>query len=156
MTASECRILIADDEQSFRGNLNQFLRLFRPRWEVDEAGNEIEGLELVESRLASGDPVDLVITDLVMQSELGGLLLVREALARDPSIQVILYSRDPSKLDRSAALSMGVSEIVDIGRLGMRAFDEILSHADAALKCREIDRKDLTALRSLAIDGRRS
>src|SRR5690242_8351782 len=122
MHVPDARVLVVEDEAGYRQDLVEFLALKRPNWVVDQAVNENEGMNVVQSRLASGEPIGIVITDLVMGPNLqAGLHLLKAARGQDELIQVILYSRKPKKLDRFIAFTIGAFEVIDIGKQRLRA-----------------------------------
>jgi DNA-binding NtrC family response regulator len=78
------RILVMDDEEELRGTLVRALQ--RVGHETIEAENGAEGLRLVKAQ-----PVDLVVTDLVMP-EMDGLEFMKELAAFRPDSRVIAFS----------------------------------------------------------------
>ena len=79
------RLLVVDDEQSLR----QFLTLFLQKegYDVDVAASR------AEAEKAIGENVyDLVITDMRMASEDDGFKILRAAIQRSPSTQVIVLT----------------------------------------------------------------
>jgi class 3 adenylate cyclase len=145
MEPTSARILIVENETTYRGLMRKFLARKRTDWVFDEAGNERKGLKLLKSQLASGEPISVLITDLVMGPTFQeGLQLLKEARVQDPLLEVILYSREPEKLDpiRFGAFGIGAFEVIDIGKHGEKAFDEILIKAEAALRHREVTRQN--------------
>lgn len=79
-------ILVVDDEISLRHILARQLR--SQGYTVLEAGYGLEALEVARS---SPDPVDLVLSDIVMPGMIGTELAQR-LLAEHPGIQVVLMS----------------------------------------------------------------
>ncbi len=152
MTARDprARILVVDDDTLYRRNLREFLELHRPDWGFDEAPDESEALKILQSRNAGDESIAVVITDLVMASEQGGLRLIKRAREKDPWLQVILYSRDAKRLENSMAHAIGAFDVLDIGQYGYEAFDQILARADAALRYREAVRRNLYLRRFLS------
>jgi two-component system response regulator PilR (NtrC family) len=78
-------VLVVDDEQSLR----KFLKLFLQKegYEVDVAASLAEAVEAI------GDNVyDLVLTDMRMTAEDDGLKVIRSAIQRTPSTQVIVMT----------------------------------------------------------------
>jgi class 3 adenylate cyclase len=140
MPVSCSRVLIVDDEEIYRRNLQMSLAISRPDWIFHTASNENEGLQVLQSSLASGENISVVITDLWMISDQGGLFLLREARKHDPWLQVILYSRDSTRLEQAGAIAKGAFEVINLSQLGKNAFDEILLKADAALHYRDVTR----------------
>jgi two-component system, NtrC family, response regulator PilR len=79
------RILVADDERSMREFLAICLR--REGHEVSVAGSGQEALQALESA-----PADVLVTDLKMPGELGGLDLLRAVTARELETEVIVVT----------------------------------------------------------------
>ncbi len=77
-------ILLVDDEKSIRITLKMLLE--EAGYRVIPAGNGREALDLLDENVA-----DLLITDLRMKP-MDGLTLMREALKKDPSLEVIFMS----------------------------------------------------------------
>ncbi len=77
-------VLVLDDEEEVRRVLVRALR--GAGYEASEAENGLDGLELIRK-----EPVDLVITDLVMP-ELDGLEFIREMARTRPGTRVIAIS----------------------------------------------------------------
>jgi len=78
------RVLVVDDEETIRGALARALQ--RVGHEALEAENGLDALQLMKT-----EPVDLVVTDLVMP-ELDGLELIKELARERPGIKVIAIS----------------------------------------------------------------
>lgn len=86
-TASHCdiqRILIIDDDDDFRRMLRKFLKT--KGYEVMEASGGDEGI-----RCQSEQPVDLIITDMIMPEKNGidTILAIKE---KDPNVKFIVVS----------------------------------------------------------------
>jgi two-component system response regulator PilR (NtrC family) len=78
-------VLVVDDEQSLR----QFLKIFLQRegYEVDVAASLAEAEKAV-----AGNVYDLVLTDMRMTGSDDGLQVIRAAIQRTPSTQVIVMT----------------------------------------------------------------
>jgi CheY-like chemotaxis protein len=63
------RILIVDDEEENREALHAALGDENPDWIIFCAADETEARVLIELQLAKKEPIDVVLTDLVMGSE---------------------------------------------------------------------------------------
>lgn len=96
-------ILLIDDEPQVRSALRRVLE--RSGHSVLEARDGGEGL-----RIASGNPVDLVITDIIMPG-MDGIELIIEFSERHPGVPVIAMSGGgkalPSDLVLSDAFGLG-------------------------------------------------
>jgi two-component system response regulator PilR (NtrC family) len=78
-------ILVVDDEQSLR----QFLRIFlrKEGYEVDVAASLAEAEKSIDENV-----YDLVLTDMRMTGEDDGLKVIRAAIQKTPSIQVVVMT----------------------------------------------------------------
>lgn len=83
---SSAAILVVDDEVSLRRLLVRQLR--SEGYTVLEAGYGLEALEVARN---SSEPIDLVLSDIVMPGMIGTELAQR-LLAEHPGIQVVLMS----------------------------------------------------------------
>src|SRR5579863_7953750 len=82
----EGTILLVEDEEGLRG-LNA-RGLASRGYTVLEAGNGIEAIEMLEK---SAQPVDIVVSDVVMP-EMDGPTLARELRSRNPNVKIIFVS----------------------------------------------------------------
>jgi two-component system response regulator PilR (NtrC family) len=81
----KARILVVDDEQSLR----QFLRIFlrKEGYEVDVAASLAEAEKSIEENV-----YDLALTDMRMAAEDDGLKVIRAAIQKTPSTQVVVMT----------------------------------------------------------------
>jgi CheY-like chemotaxis protein len=79
-------VLIAEDEFIVRLTIAEFLR--DAGYNVIEAGNADEALEVFQS----GQPVDLLFTDVRMPGSMDGCELAKQVRAKWPATQIILTS----------------------------------------------------------------
>lgn len=93
------RVLIVDDEQSIRRTLGMFL---------ERDGHTVVTAEDAESAqaLLAADSWDVVVTDIIMPGA-GGVDLLRTIRERDPAIQVVLITGEPSIDTASEAVRLG-------------------------------------------------
>ena len=82
----EGTVLLVEDEEGLRG-LNA-RGLSSRGYTVIEAGNGIEAIEMLEK---SAQPVDIVVSDVVMP-EMDGPTLARELRSRNPNVKIIFVS----------------------------------------------------------------
>ncbi len=82
---SRDRVLVVDDEPGMRRMLEVMLR--REGFDVDA----LDGGAAALARIASAEPYDLVLTDLVMPG-VGGLEVLSKAKERDPATEVIVIT----------------------------------------------------------------
>lgn len=131
------RILIADDEKENRDALRRALSDENPTWEVLTAASEAEARVIVEQQLAQREPIDVVLTDLVMASEQSGMNVLQEVRKLDPLIMAILFTAKEKSLDRYAAFDYGAFDVVEKNIRGGAAGREINVKTRAALRYRE-------------------
>lgn len=90
------RVLIMDDEETVRGVVASMLEYLG--YEVEQARDGQEAIDIYARRMDSATPVDVVIMDLTIPGGMGGAKAVREVLALHPAAKVIVssgYSEDP-------------------------------------------------------------
>src|SRR3989337_3099512 len=118
-------ILIVDDERENREALELALSDANPDWQIMTAGNEIEGKQVIEQQLNKNEPIDVLLTDLVMNTEQGGMTMLQEARKLDPMIMAILFTAKEKNLDRYAAFDYGAFDVVEKNIRGTSAVREI-------------------------------
>ena len=79
-------LLLVEDEAAVRGSVRRLLE--RQGYTVVEARHGVDALKIVD---AGAQPIDLVLTDLVMP-EMGGRELVERLRARQPALKVLYMS----------------------------------------------------------------
>ncbi|MGZ8473686.1 MAG: sigma-54-dependent transcriptional regulator [Candidatus Deferrimicrobiaceae bacterium] len=107
-------ILVVDDEQSLR----QFLEIFLEKegYEVDTAAS------LEEAEQAIGRNVyDLVLTDLRMSGEDDGLKVLRAAIQKNPSTEVVVMTAYAEHKSAVEAMKLGAYDYVDKEALNLGA-----------------------------------
>lgn len=130
-------VLIVDDEQENREALRRALGDENPDWVILEALDEVTAKLVIEQQLAKKEPVDLVLTDLVMTSDQSGMTLLQEIRKLDPLVMAILFTAKERSLDRYAAFDYGAFDVVEKNIRGTAAVREINIKARAALRYRE-------------------
>jgi class 3 adenylate cyclase len=131
------QILIVDNEAENRNNLKVALEDENPQWNIITASSDSEGLDVIKSRLKTDTPIEVVLTDLVMETEQSGMTLLKEAVRIDPLIMAILFTAKEKSLDRYAAFDYGAFDVVEKNILGAAAHREINVKTRAALRYRE-------------------
>src|SRR5262249_29878326 len=130
-------ILIVDDEKENRVALARALKDENSDWTFLLAENDSAGIDLVKSQLAKGEPVDVVLTDLVMESEQGGMNMLQEARRLDPRLMAIIFTAKERNVDRFRAFELGAFDVVEKNIRGTSAAREINFKARTALRYRE-------------------
>ena len=132
------RILIVDDEVENLSALKRALGDENPTWEILTAKNESEGRLILQTKQSEKCPIDVVLTDLVLESEeRGGMNILQEAKRIDPLIMAILFTAKEKNLDRYAAFDYGAFDVVEKNIRGTSAVREINIKTRAALRYRE-------------------
>ena len=87
MSPDERTILVVDDDPPLRRLIGRFLA--ESGWVVLEAGDADEALRIVDRY---EDPIDLLITDVVIPGRYDGFTLASETVGRHPDIRVLYMS----------------------------------------------------------------
>jgi class 3 adenylate cyclase/CheY-like chemotaxis protein len=139
------RILIVDDKNY---NLNAY-KLSLEDAELNAsilfASNENEAIAVLES----ADGIDLIVTDLMMLSETGGMEVLQAAKQRDPLLMVIMVTAYEKKLDRYRAFELGAFDCLEKGTPGIKTDKELAVKARNALRFRETTRELLRSSKTL-------
>jgi len=131
------RILIIDDEIENLNSLKRSLGDENPDWEILTAKDESEGENVLREHLEEKKPVDVVLTDLVMDSEKSGMNILQKARELDPLVMAILFTAKEKSLDRYTAFDYGAFDVVEKNIRGTAASREINIKTRAALRYRE-------------------
>jgi adenylate cyclase len=127
------RILITDDDPDVLRTIVERFRDEQTDWEIVEASDEEQAFAAIATT-----PFDVIITDLVMTTDEGGLRVLEEAVQRDPLAMVIINTAWANKLDRYQAFELGAFDCVHKNATGVQVVDELLVKAKSALKFREL------------------
>lgn len=131
------RILIVDDEKENREALKIALSDDNPEWEIFTVDGEQNGTRCILDQLGKREPIDVVLTDLVMSTEQSGMNMLMEARKHDPLIMAILFTAKEKSLDRFAAFDIGAFDVVEKNIRGKAAAKELCIKTRAALRYRE-------------------
>lgn len=137
MSSKTPRILIVDDERENRDALVRALGDENPNWVIQCSASEDEGRATLAAQLENGDPVDVILTDLVMTSEQNGMNVLQEARRLGPFVMAILFTAKEKSLDRYAAFDYGAFDVVEKNIRGTTTWRELNIKARAALRYRE-------------------
>ena len=80
-------ILIVDDEKTERSSIKGFLRQIEAEWDIEEAADGKEALEVLQQK-----PFDIMLTDIQMPV-MDGLQLIEESLKLNPEMKTVIISR---------------------------------------------------------------
>jgi two-component system, cell cycle sensor histidine kinase and response regulator CckA len=93
-------VLVMDDEKMIRDLMSELLKSMG--YQVEQAQNGHEAIELYRRAKQAGTPHDLVIMDLTIPGGMGGKEAIAELLAISPDIKAVVssgYSNDPIMAD---------------------------------------------------------
>lgn len=141
MSAENPYILIVDDERENLTALERALKDANPSWKFSLAESDAKGIAIMKEQLAKGDPIDIVLTDLVMDTEQGGMNMIQEARNIDPFVMPILFTAKERNLDRYKAFECGAFDVVEKNIRGASSAREINLKTRAALQYRAWSQK---------------
>jgi len=133
-------VLIVDDERENVSSLSRYLARRGQDWQVLVAYSEDEAIEILKVT-----PVDLVLTDLVITKDHGGIEVLTYAKSVDPLTMVIVFTAFERKLDRYAAFEAGAFDCIQKNNPNVVAAEEILVKAKSALQFRELAKHQIQA-----------
>ncbi len=121
MKAINPRILIIDDNETFRQALKSLIRTGYPAIHaIDEAGNENQAFE----KIASFVP-DLIFSDISLPDE-NGLELIEKIKAAFPSASIVAMSHENGEEYEKAAIECGADRYVSKSVLTPDVIDELV------------------------------
>jgi len=122
------RILIVDDEADVRQTLAR--RLEREGHEVETAASQEEGVAVIRQ---APRPYDVVVTDMLMEDADSGLVILKEAMARDLFTEVIVLTAYGNVANAVECMRRGAFDYVEKNIPGVDVFDLIALKIDQAL-----------------------
>ncbi|MCS7185795.1 MAG: response regulator [Armatimonadota bacterium] len=125
------RILVVDDEELAREAIK--LRLERDGHQVDIAASESEAIEKIRT---SNPPYDVVVTDMVMESENSGLEVLKAALLRDVLTEVIILTAYGSVANAVECLKRGAYDYLEKNIPGVDVYDLLALKVERAMEHR--------------------
>lgn len=126
-------ILIADDNEGILESYVQFINNQDLGWNILTAQNENE----VE-KILKVNHVDIVITDLIMDSKHSGKNILNLSKTKDPLTMVIVVTAFETELDRYKLFELGAFDCIARNTPGLVTINEIISKTKIALKFREL------------------
>ncbi|MBO0934781.1 adenylate/guanylate cyclase domain-containing response regulator [Fibrella aquatilis] len=96
------------------------------------ASNDIQAIELISSRA-----IDVIITDLIMDTPNSGITILEHAKNKDPLIMVIIITADGTNLDRKHAFEQGAFDCLEKSSPGVKTADELAYKTKSALFSRK-------------------
>jgi adenylate cyclase len=130
------KILIVDDEPENLDALELALQDENPDWLILKARDEHQAQEILRQQVADRESIDVVLTDLVMATDHGGMTLLEAAREIDPLVMSILFTAKERNLDRYKAFDYGAFDVVEKNIRGQSAAREINLKTRAALRYR--------------------
>ena len=97
------RVLIVDDYERILSAYKLILEEEIKDVFILTAKNEDEALDIIHS----DEKIDVIITDLTMLTERGGMTILAESKIKDPLVMVILITAYDKKLNRKEAFELG-------------------------------------------------
>jgi len=133
----EGHYLIVDDNGEYLDSLRDILVLKNRTWKVSTASSVEAARGIIEGGHPEFGPVDVVLTDLVMQFDgMAGLKVMEIARRHDPLMMVVLFTAKEKAIDRYAAMEHGAFDVIEKTYLGAEAWREISVKANAAYRFR--------------------
>ena len=137
------KVLVVDDEEAVRSAVKR--RLEREGYDVDLAGSQAEGLELLK---VAKVPYDIVVTDMVMESPTSGLELLQAALSIDVFTEVIVLTAYGNVTNAVESMKRGAFDYVEKNIPGIDVFELLAMKLDQAMERR---RTSLTTIRKMEL-----
>ncbi len=125
------RILVVDDEELAREAIK--LRLERDGHQVDIAASEAEAIEKIRT---AQPPYDVVVTDMVMETENSGLEVLKAALLRDVLTEVIVLTAYGSVANAVECLKRGAYDYLEKNIPGVDVYDLLALKVERAMEHR--------------------
>ena len=145
----KANVLIVDDDEAMRDSLVFSLQRENKWWTITVASGANEARQIIES--PDGEPIDVVLTDLVMGNEGSGIDVLECAKKKDPFMMVIVFTAQEKELDRFEAYRHGAFDCVEKNMIGKRAWKEISVKANAAIELRRLLLSELESRKRIAM-----
>lgn len=132
-------ILIVDDESQNIDVIKDRIVLSDDisHWDILAASSYIEAHKLLSDIYNGDGTVDLLLTDMIMESENSGIELIKFANELDPRIMSILFTASEASVDRHSVFDIGAFEIIEKNRIGSSPVGEIINKAKKAILMKE-------------------
>jgi len=125
------RILVIDDEEAVRSAVKR--RLGREGYSVESADCQAAGIEAIKS---SSPPFDVVVTDMVMESQTSGLEVLQTALTTDVFSEVIVLTAYGNVANAVECMKHGAFDYVEKNIPGVDVFELLAYKVEQALERR--------------------
>lgn len=133
-------VLLVDDQEENLSSIALFLANRAREWRVLQAKSVADAIGAL-----TANNVDLVVTDLRMETETAGLDVVAAARKKDPLAMVLLVTAYDRTIDRYKAYELGAFDCIAKNSAGIDAAEEILVKAKAALGFQSLAREHAAA-----------
>lgn len=143
-------ILIVDDEKIERSGIKELLRQIEVEWDIEEAADGKEALELLQQK-----QFDIMLTDIQMPL-MDGLQLMEEAVKLDPEMKTVIISRhEKFEYARKALRLKVVDYLVKPVEPGTFAelMKKIIAQVEIRKRTRQIAEKGLGYVKEHALYG---
>ncbi len=120
-----------DDEEAVRTAVRR--RLEREGHTVDEAENEADAAAKIQN---SEPSYDIVVTDMVMNSEQGGVEVLKSAVGRDIFTEVIVLTAYGNVANAVECMKLGAFDYVEKNIPGVDVYDLLAMKVEQALQRR--------------------
>jgi CheY-like chemotaxis protein len=125
--------LIVDDEEAIRALVD--FTLTRLGYEVTQAENAADGVNIYRKRLEAGERFDAVILDLTLPGGMGGKEALKKLIEIDPTVNAIVSSGYATDATMSRYRDFGFRGVIakpyEAAELGRAVYDVISSnHVD--------------------------
>lgn len=130
------RILVVDDEELARELIKR--RLERDGHRVDTAADETTAIRMISE---AEPPYDVIVTDMVMDSEESGLNVLKAALLRDIFTEVIVLTAYGNVANAVECMKRGAYDYVEKNIPGVDVYDLLAMKVERALE----ERRDILA-----------
>ncbi len=125
------RILVVDDEELAREAIK--LRLERDGHQVDTAATTFEAIEKIRSANPS---YDVVVTDMVMETENSGIEVLKAAMLKDVLTEVIVLTAYGSVANAVECLKRGAYDYLEKNIPGVDVYDLLALKVERAMEHR--------------------
>jgi class 3 adenylate cyclase len=127
------RILLVDDTPKNLSVLASILLDAEPTWDICTAGSADEAKEHMRVT-----PPDIVVTDLVMDTDQCGMEVLQLAKSLDPLVMVILVTSFGGKLDRAEAFKLGAYDCIQRPTPNVVYGEEVVAKVRLAIHHRDL------------------
>lgn len=126
------RILVIDDEEEVREALKR--RLEREGYQVHLADSQIQGIEAISGE---GEPFDLIITDMLMETPESGIEIIKAAAERDVFTEVIVLTAYGNVANAVECMRRGAFDYIEKNIPGVDVYELLTIKVEQALQLRE-------------------